>query len=603
MDQIKELLQQINKNPTKGDLHNSVGRLYQQRGDTTEAIKHFLAAARLFSGVNSPSRNVNKALAILRKVIRDFPTHKDSYYLLAEILQEMEHQEEAVDVYKALSDLYRQEGKYLMAVSVFDKAISANPDDQESWIRFAELNRDAGMPFHAAQAFVKAAGLGLEARKGEPPANLVVQALILDPENAEALELFRNLSRRGKTGQKQELEILELAEEVDRNGQYDQALDLLDILKNTRLKEKARAVARRVKAHSGIEEETREKKDLGDRKSLSRKFEGTPILVVDDEREILLLLEQILSGEGFRVFTANDGEEGLEVYLRERPPLVVTDAMLPKLHGFELCHKIKLESNNATKVMILTAVYKKYKYKGKVQEEYNVDEYLDKPFQITEFLQAIYKMAESIKEVKHADPDPGEKVRGEDLPKKASVLVAVHEDTDLAPKVMTFCERNGLSFFRAKDAKELFWLLQEGKPDVLLFSDPFAGLDTDAIGPLLRNILDNHWTTLVMVTKNRARIEGPAGLFDHRIVAPVSNSVLENVVNLHRSSHRFIKDQGRKAGAFDERRLESVLRSKVERILKSHSQLEEFFSTRVRELEEENLKLKKELFEKENNGD
>jgi tetratricopeptide (TPR) repeat protein len=203
MNQIKTLQEQIRKNPARADLHNSLGRLYQQQGDSTEAVKHFLAAARLFSGMNSPSRNVNKALAILRKLVRDFPSHNDSYYLLAEILQEMDNQDEAVEVYKSLSDLYRKEGKHLMAVSVFDKAISAAPDDQENWIRFGELNRDAGMPFHASQAFVKAASLGLEKRKGEPPAGLVVQALVLDPENAEALELFKNLSRRGKTWEKQ----------------------------------------------------------------------------------------------------------------------------------------------------------------------------------------------------------------------------------------------------------------------------------------------------------------------------------------------------------------------------------------------------------------
>jgi len=603
MDQIKELLEQIKKYPAKADLHNSIGRLYQQRGDASEAIKHFLAAARLFSGQNSPSRNVNKALAILRKLIRDFPTHNDSYYLLAETFQEMEHQEEAVDVYKALSDLYRKEGKYLMAVSVFDKAISANPEDQESWIKFGELNRDAGMPFHAAQALVKAASLGFEAEDGEPAAGLVVQALALDPENAEALELFRNLSKRGKTAEKHEREILDLSTEVDKNGQYDQALALLGLLEGTSLNDEAREAARKIQEHSGIEEENGGNADLGNRKSLSRKFAGTKVLVVDDESEILLLLEQILTGEGFQVFTASDGKKGLEVYLRERPPLVVSDAMLPKLHGFELCHRIKAESDNAAKVMILTAVYKKYKYKGKVQEEYNVDEYLDKPFQITEFLQAIYKMAEGITEAKHESPGAEEKAAVDDLTREVSVLLAVRDGVEVASKVTTFCERNGLTLSKAKEPKELLNILQHAEPDIFLFSDPFPGLDTDIIGTLLRDILDNHWTTLVMVTKDRSRMQGSAGLFDHRIISPFTNSVLENVVSLRRSSHRFAKGQEGKSGSLAERRLESVVRSKVDRILKSHSQLEESYSMRVRELEEENLELKKELLKREGCGD
>lgn len=594
MNTIQDLLDQLRKNPGKADLHNSLGRLYQQNGDASEAIKHFLAAARLFSATDSPSRNVNKALVILRKMVRDFPSHHDSYYLLAEILQEMDHQEEAVDVYRALSDLYRSEGKHLMAVSVFDKAIAADPDDQDSWIQFAELNRDAGMPFHAAQAMVKAASIGLETRKGEPPAALVVEALKLDPENAEAQELFRNLSRRGKTVEKQEQDILDLADEVDRNGQYDQALALLGLLDETTLKDEARKTAEIIRRHSGVEQEIQSEEEVSERKTLSRRFAGTKILVVEDEHEILLLLEQILSGEGFKVFTAGDGEKGLEIYMHERPPLVVSDAMLPKLHGFELCRRIKEESENTAKVMILTAVYKKYKYKGKVQEEYNVDEYLDKPFQITEFLQAVYKMAENIPETME-DVSRWAPQLEQDISGDLTLMLASSEDMDIVSKMTAYCERNRFSLLKARGAKEYLDMLEKEVPDILLISDPFPGLDLDIAAYLVRHILDNHWTTLVMVTRDRSRMEGPADTFNHRIIAPLDNSVLDNVINLHRSSHGPDNHRGERTGSLDERRLESVVRSKVERILKSHNQLEEYYSTRIRELEEEIESLKEKL--------
>ena len=99
MEQIKEFLKQLRKHPNRPDLHNSLGGLYQQKGDNGEASKHFLAAARLFSVPDSPHRNLNKAIAILRKMERDFPSHHDSYYLLAEILEEMDNHEEAKEVY------------------------------------------------------------------------------------------------------------------------------------------------------------------------------------------------------------------------------------------------------------------------------------------------------------------------------------------------------------------------------------------------------------------------------------------------------------------------------------------------------------------------
>jgi DNA-binding response OmpR family regulator len=601
MDQIKNLLDQLRRNPIRADLHNSLGRLYQQRGDTSEAVKHFLAAARLFAGHDSPARNVNKAMALLRKMIRDFPSHHDSYYLLAEILQEMDNQEEAIEVYKALSDLYRRDKKHLMAVSVFDKAIAANPDDQETWIRFAELNRDAGMPFHAAQAFVKAAAIGLETRKGEPPAGIVVEALKLDPENTEAYELFKNLSKRGETGEKQERDILNLANEVDRNGQYDQALVLLDLLKGTTIQDEAHRAITRIRGHLGFENETMDPAEESERRTLSRRFAGTKVLVVDDEKEILLLLEQILTGEGFQVYVASDGETGLEVYLRERPPLVVSDAMLPKLHGFELCRRIKEESSNAVKVMILTAVYKKYKYKGKVQEEYNVDEYLDKPFQITEFLQSIYKMAEGIsesaQEIIASVPEPADRVSDE-----LTFMLAAGDDRDTASKVTAYCERNGFTLLRAGKPMDYVDMLEQEVPDILFIAEPFPGLDADLAAYIVRGIFNNQWTTVVMITKDRSRMESPLEEFDHRIIAPVDNPVLDNIVNLHRSSHGPSENRRERAGKPDERRIEAVVRSKVERILKSHSQLEEYYSTKVRELEEEVQRLREELAERENFG-
>ena len=595
MDKIQNLLEQIRKKPVRGDLHNTLGNLYQQKGNTAEAVKHFLSAARLFSLPNSPSRNLNKALAILRKMVRDFPDHYDPYFFLADTLREMDQQAEACQVYRSLSALYHRDGKHLMAVSVFDKALSFGPDNQGNWIHFAELNQDAGMPFHASQAFMKAATLGFQEGKGENPAGLAVRALALDPENAEAMELLRVLSQQGEVEEKLQWNILELAAEVDRNDQYELALALLVLLEDSSLAGEARTAAETIRAHSGFYKDDPEKEDREPKRSLSRDFSGIKVLVVEDEREILLLLEQILSGEGFQVLTAGDGEKGLEIFLREKPQLVVSDAMLPKLHGFELCRRIKEESPLTTKVMILTAVYKKFKYKGKVQEEFNVDEYLDKPFQITEFLDAISRMAEGVKKGRRTFFSGKERRARETPDQQLSFLLAVRNDADLLAKVTVYCERKGFPLVRAKDPKELVDALRENSPDIFLFSDPFEGIDTDIIGTLLRDVLGNDWTNLVMVTKDKSRIEGPPGYFDHRIFSPVDPSVLENLVHLYLSSRPAGGDRTKAPGSFEERRLDSILKTKVERVIKSHNQLEEYYNTRFRELEAQNAKLREAL--------
>jgi len=601
MEQIKDLLDQLRKNPNRPDLHNSLGGLYQQKGDEGGASKHFLTAARLFSVPDSPRRNLNKAIAILRKMLRDFPSNHDPFYLLAEILEEMENHKEAVEVYSELSNIYRKEGKHLMAVSVYDKVISAQPDDQSHWIQFASLNRDAGMPFHAAQAFVQAASLGMKMKKGEPSAGLVIEALKLDSENIEAHELFKTLAGMGQTESAHEEQVLKLAEEVDRNGQYEQALILLDLLKGTSLKDQGEAAAALIRSHSGIEEAgSANGQKVG--QTGTGKFAGTKVLVVDDEREIVLLLEQILTGEGFKVLTAMDGQEGLALYIKERPPLVVTDAMMPKLHGFELCRRIKEESDNTAKVMILTAVYKKYKYKGKVQEEYNVDEYLDKPFQITEFLHLFNRMAENAREAPKYLPTTVPELE-ETQPGKLNMILLSDSDADLIEKVTTYCQRADIGLEVAKNSKQLVDSLARDLPDIILVTDGLSGLESSVAAHLLKGFLDLRSTTMVLITKDKSKLEGVADDFDHRVFSPIDRNTLDNIVQIHLSSPKARIRSRKQALSYDEKRIDAIVRSKVARVLKSHSQLEEYYSTRVRELEGELGQVREQIEKRDKGGD
>ena len=100
------------------------------------------------------------------------------------------------------------------------------------------------------------------------------------------------------------------------------------------------------------------------------------ILVVDDEREIVKLVRTYLEKAGFRVVTANDGQEGLTVFRHEKPDLVVLDLNLPRVDGLDVCRTIRRESN--TPVIMLTA---------RVEEqdrliglELGADDYIIKPF-------------------------------------------------------------------------------------------------------------------------------------------------------------------------------------------------------------------------------
>jgi DNA-binding response OmpR family regulator len=268
--------------------------------------------------------------------------------------------------------------------------------------------------------------------------------------------------------------------------------------------------------------------------------------------------------------------------------------MMPKLHGFELCRRIKEESDNTAKVMILTAVYKKYKYKGKVQEEYNVDEYLDKPFQITEFLDTFIRMAEKAREAPKYLPSTIPEIEGV-FDRWLSLLLLSGSDAELAEKVTSYCQRQELDVQIVKDARQLVDSFNSGIPDIVLISDTFPGLESSAAAVLLKGFLDLSATTIVLVTRDKSKLEGSPESFDHRVFAPLDKSVLDSIIQNHRASPKSAMGRSKMSRSYDEKRIDAVVRSKVARILKSHSQLEEYYSTRLRELEEEMEHLREEL--------
>lgn len=69
--------------------------------------------------------------------------------------------------------------------------------------------------------------------------------------------------------------------------------------------------------------------------------EARKILLVDDNRAVLRLLETILLLRGYRVIYACDGEEGVAMARQELPDLILLDVMMPNLDGFKACRILK----------------------------------------------------------------------------------------------------------------------------------------------------------------------------------------------------------------------------------------------------------------------
>jgi two-component system, OmpR family, KDP operon response regulator KdpE len=66
------------------------------------------------------------------------------------------------------------------------------------------------------------------------------------------------------------------------------------------------------------------------------------ILVLDDEPQIRRVLRTTLSGNGYDVILAKDGQEAIEMVIRERPDLILLDVNMPGMSGLEACSKIRL---------------------------------------------------------------------------------------------------------------------------------------------------------------------------------------------------------------------------------------------------------------------
>ena len=104
------------------------------------------------------------------------------------------------------------------------------------------------------------------------------------------------------------------------------------------------------------------------------------VVFVDDEAEILSLVRDYLTREGFRVLTAQNGVDGLQLIEREKPDLVLLDWMLPGLSGLELCKHLRASS--AIPIIMLTA--KSEEVDRVLGLEFGADDYIVKPFSLLE---------------------------------------------------------------------------------------------------------------------------------------------------------------------------------------------------------------------------
>ena len=117
------------------------------------------------------------------------------------------------------------------------------------------------------------------------------------------------------------------------------------------------------------------------------------VLIVDDELDVRQLLRLFLEESGYRIAEAKNGIEAINVFHQQRPDLVLLDALMPDMDGFEFCKKLKLvDGNNYTPVLMITVLEDQHSIKCAF--EAGVMDYVIKPFHLPLLRQRIRRLIE-----------------------------------------------------------------------------------------------------------------------------------------------------------------------------------------------------------------
>ena len=148
---------------------------------------------------------------------------------------------------------------------------------------------------------------------------------------------------------------------------------------------------------------------------------STTILLVDDEKKITELARLYLENDGFQVIAVHDGEAALRTFQSEQPGLIVLDLMLPLLDGYEVCRRIRAQSD--VPILMLTA--RDEDVDKIVGLELGADDYLTKPFNPRELVARVKAILRR--------PNPPPKPSALHSVRSPSTLTAANSTSPISP--------------------------------------------------------------------------------------------------------------------------------------------------------------------------
>lgn len=116
------------------------------------------------------------------------------------------------------------------------------------------------------------------------------------------------------------------------------------------------------------------------------------ILIIEDDRDVLALIQSLLEREGFEVMIAEDGVEGMEAFVQGSPDMVITDLYMPRMKGIEAIKRIRDIKSDAK----ILAISGGGRYSPKTHlsraKRAGATEILTKPFEPSELLSAVNRL-------------------------------------------------------------------------------------------------------------------------------------------------------------------------------------------------------------------
>ena len=123
--------------------------------------------------------------------------------------------------------------------------------------------------------------------------------------------------------------------------------------------------------------------------------EVVDVLIVDDDEEIRLIAAYSVQQMGYRVAMASTGQEALAAIEQNPPRVMITDALMPRMDGRDLCQAVKT-AHPEIKVVIMTSLYTAPRYKYEAYKTFHADEYLAKPIDFSQLRDVLQRLMSEV---------------------------------------------------------------------------------------------------------------------------------------------------------------------------------------------------------------